>query len=58
MKNTRYRFGPFEFDSEKLELRRQGTVIHLQSQPSRVLAGLVQNADRTGEVTQIRRVFL
>jgi len=41
-----YRFGLFEFDGEKLELRRQGSLIRLQSQPARVLACLVQNADR------------
>jgi DNA-binding winged helix-turn-helix (wHTH) protein/TolB-like protein len=41
-----YRFGLFEFDVEKLELRRQGSLIRLQSQPARVLACLIQNADR------------
>jgi DNA-binding winged helix-turn-helix (wHTH) protein/TolB-like protein len=54
MKCTRYRFGPFEFDSERFELRRQGAVIHLQSQPGRVLACLIQNADRTVSREELR----
>lgn len=47
MKGGRYRFGPFEFDPETLELLRQGAAVHLQSQPGRVLAYLLQNGDRT-----------
>jgi DNA-binding winged helix-turn-helix (wHTH) protein/TolB-like protein len=39
-----FRFGVYEFDLEKLELRRRGSLIPLQSQPSRVLACLIQNA--------------
>lgn len=35
------RFGLFEFDLEKLELRQEGRVVHLQSRPGRVLAMLV-----------------
>jgi len=40
----RFRFGIFEFDVNKLELRRRGTLVPLQTQPSRILACLVQNA--------------
>jgi DNA-binding winged helix-turn-helix (wHTH) protein/TolB-like protein len=40
----RYRFGIFEFDTEKLELWRRGSLIPLQAQPSRVLACLLENA--------------
>jgi len=40
----RFRFGVFEFDLEKLELRRQGSLIPLQTQPGRALACLIQNA--------------
>lgn len=44
---TRRRFGPFEFDLESLELRRDGRPVRLQPQPGRVLALLVEHA---GEV--------
>jgi DNA-binding winged helix-turn-helix (wHTH) protein/TolB-like protein len=40
----RFRFGVFEFDAEKLELSRRGSLIPLQTQPSRILACLVENA--------------
>ena len=40
----RFRFGVFEFDVEKRELWRRGSLIPLQAQPSRVLACLVQHA--------------
>jgi DNA-binding winged helix-turn-helix (wHTH) protein len=52
-----YRFGPFEFDIEKLELRRQGAIVNLQSQPGRVLAYLVQNAGRTVSREELRKVI-
>jgi DNA-binding winged helix-turn-helix (wHTH) protein/TolB-like protein len=54
---TRHRFGPFEFDSEKLELRRQGAVVHLQTQPGRGLACLIQNADRTVSREELRKAI-
>jgi DNA-binding winged helix-turn-helix (wHTH) protein/TolB-like protein len=40
-------FGPFEFDSATRELRRNGDIVKLQSQPAQVLAVLVEHA---GEV--------
>jgi DNA-binding winged helix-turn-helix (wHTH) protein/TolB-like protein len=43
----RYRFGLFEFDAAKLELRREGTLVRLQAQPAQALACLVA---RAGEV--------
>lgn len=49
-----FRFGLFEFDVERLELRRQGSVVHLQSQPSRVLAVLIQNSDRAVSREELR----
>ena len=49
-----YRFGVFEFDAETLELRRQGAIVHLQSQPARVLACLIQNSDRTVTREELR----
>ena len=57
MEHGSYRFGPFEFDTEKLELRRQGAIVNLQSQPGRVLAHLVQNAGRTVSREELRQVI-
>jgi DNA-binding winged helix-turn-helix (wHTH) protein/TolB-like protein len=54
MKSGRYRFGVFEFDADSMELRRQGTVVHLQSQPGRVLACLIENSDRTVTRDELR----
>jgi DNA-binding winged helix-turn-helix (wHTH) protein len=54
MKSGIYRFGVFEFDAETLELRRQGAMVHLQSQPARVLACLIQNSDRTVTREELR----
>jgi len=41
MKHT---FGPFSFDTTTRELRRNGDVVKLQSQPAQVLAVLVEHA--------------
>jgi DNA-binding winged helix-turn-helix (wHTH) protein/tetratricopeptide (TPR) repeat protein/TolB-like protein len=41
------RFGPFELDTERAELRRSGLVLRLPHQPSRLLAMLIR---RAGEV--------
>jgi DNA-binding winged helix-turn-helix (wHTH) protein/TolB-like protein len=49
-----YRFGQFQFDGETLELRRQGAIVHLQTQPARVLACLIQNSDRTVTREELR----
>jgi DNA-binding winged helix-turn-helix (wHTH) protein/TolB-like protein len=54
MKSGIYRFGVFEFDSETMELRRQGAIVHLQSQPARVLACLIQDSDRTVTREELR----
>lgn len=42
----RYQFGMFEFDAATLELRREGQSVRLPMQPARVLAFLVQHADK------------
>ena len=47
MGNGKYRFGLFEFDAAKLELRREGALVRLQTQPAQALACLVA---RVGEV--------
>lgn len=36
------RFGPFEFDSASLELRRRGVTVRIQGQPLQVLALLLE----------------
>jgi DNA-binding winged helix-turn-helix (wHTH) protein len=50
----RYRFGLFEFDDSQLVLRREQTVIRLQSQPARVLACLLSNRERIVSRDELR----
>lgn len=45
MSTTRFRFGIFEFDANARELRRDGRVVRLQSQPAQLLAFLLAHAD-------------
>jgi DNA-binding winged helix-turn-helix (wHTH) protein/TolB-like protein len=52
----RYRFGLFEFDDSQLVLRREQTVVRLQSQPARVLAGLLSNRERIVSRDELRRL--
>ena len=52
---ARFRFGLFELDAETLELRRDGTAVHLQAQPKQVLECLVRNADRTVSREELRK---
>jgi DNA-binding winged helix-turn-helix (wHTH) protein/TolB-like protein len=47
MNSGRFRFGLFEFDTATLELRREGTIVRLQSQPAKVLCCLIK---KPGEV--------
>jgi len=47
MEYERFRFGLFEFNSATRELRREGLLIRLQSQPTQVLACLIE---RPGQV--------
>src|SRR5947209_10625725 len=54
VKSGQFRFGLFEFDAERLELRREGVAAHLQSQPGRVLALLIQNAERAVSREELR----
>jgi DNA-binding winged helix-turn-helix (wHTH) protein/TolB-like protein len=53
----RFRFGVFEFDVEKLELWRRGSLIPLQIQPGRILACLVQNAGQVVTRQQLSKVL-
>lgn len=42
MKTGRFRFGLFEFDTATRELRREGVLVRLQSQPAQVLSCLIE----------------
>jgi DNA-binding winged helix-turn-helix (wHTH) protein/TolB-like protein len=44
MTPPRFRFGLFEFDTATRELRREGTLVRLQSQPAHVLGCLIARA--------------
>ena len=44
MERPRIRFGLFEFDTASRELRREGVLVRLQSQPAQVLACLIERA--------------
>ncbi len=49
-----YRFGPFEFDPEAGELRRQGFRVPLEPQPTKVLGLLLEKAGRTVSREELR----
>jgi DNA-binding winged helix-turn-helix (wHTH) protein/TolB-like protein len=55
MMSSRYRFGLFEFDVDQQALSRQGRPLHLQSQPARVLACLLQHRDRVVSRDELRQ---
>lgn len=44
MDSRRFRFGLFEFDAATLQLRREGILVRLQSQPAQVLGCLIERA--------------
>lgn len=48
-------FGPFEFDSATLELRREGVSVRLQPQPAQVLRALIENPDQVVSREQLRQ---
>ncbi len=48
------RFGRFEFDPEKLELKRDGNPVRLQPQPAQVLALLLERAGETVTREELR----
>jgi TolB-like protein/DNA-binding winged helix-turn-helix (wHTH) protein len=49
-----YRFGPFEFDPEAGELRRQGFRVPLEPQPTKVLGLLLEKAGHTVTREELR----
>jgi len=57
MHSTRFSFGLFEFDTESLELSREGVRIRLQSQPAQVLKCLIEQADRIVSRDDLRQAI-
>jgi DNA-binding winged helix-turn-helix (wHTH) protein/TolB-like protein len=55
MTTGRYRFGLFEFDAARLELRRDGVLVRMQAQPAQVLACLIGRADQVVSREDLRR---
>jgi DNA-binding winged helix-turn-helix (wHTH) protein/TolB-like protein len=55
--SERFRFGLFEFDTAARELRREGTLIRLQSQPAQVLACLIERAGQTVTRDELRQAL-
>jgi DNA-binding winged helix-turn-helix (wHTH) protein/TolB-like protein len=54
MAAQRYRFGLFEFDVSSGELRREGALVRLQSQPAQVLGTLLAHADQVVSREELR----
>jgi DNA-binding winged helix-turn-helix (wHTH) protein/TolB-like protein len=57
MEPNRYRFGLFEFTAEDRELRREGVLVRLQSQPAQVLACLIKRAGQVVSRDELRRTL-
>ncbi|HXJ06936.1 MAG TPA: winged helix-turn-helix domain-containing protein [Candidatus Acidoferrum sp.] len=55
MDSDRFRFGLFEFCLTIRELRREGALLRLQSQPARVLGCLLQHAGQVVSREQLQR---
>ena len=55
MEAGRFRFGLFEFDAATLELRREGVLVRLQSQPAQVLAFLIERGDEIVSRDELRK---
>ncbi|HEY2461775.1 MAG TPA: winged helix-turn-helix domain-containing protein [Candidatus Acidoferrum sp.] len=55
MEPERFRFGLFEFDAVTRELRREGALVRLQSQPAQVLACLIERADQVVSRDDLRK---
>jgi DNA-binding winged helix-turn-helix (wHTH) protein/TolB-like protein len=51
----RFLFGPFEFDSATLDLRRDGAPVRLQSQPAQVLKSLLEHTDQIVSRDDLRK---
>jgi DNA-binding winged helix-turn-helix (wHTH) protein/TolB-like protein len=55
MNSGRFRFGLFEFDATARELRREGVLVRLQSQPAQVLSCLIEHAGKVVSREELRR---
>jgi DNA-binding winged helix-turn-helix (wHTH) protein/TolB-like protein len=55
--SKRFSFGLFEFDTETLELSREGVRVRLQSQPAQVLKYLIEQADRIVSRDDLRQAI-
>src|SRR3984957_2359694 len=55
MDSGRFRFGLFEFDLATRELRREGVLLRLQSQPAQVLSRLILRAGQAVSREELRR---
>lgn len=51
----RFRFGLFEFDSASKELRREGVLVRLQSQPAQMLACLLEHPSGVVSREELRK---
>jgi len=54
MSSDRFRFGLFEFDPAVRELRREGVLVRLQSQPAQVLSCLLEHSGRIVSRDELR----
>jgi DNA-binding winged helix-turn-helix (wHTH) protein/TolB-like protein len=57
MEPNRYRFGLFEFTAKARELRREGVLVRMQSQPAQVLACLIKRAGQVVSRDELRRTL-
>jgi DNA-binding response OmpR family regulator len=57
MESERFRFGLFEFDTATRELRREGVLVRLQSQPAQVLACLIALAGQVVSREELRKML-
>jgi DNA-binding winged helix-turn-helix (wHTH) protein/TolB-like protein len=57
MESGRFRFGLFEFNAATKELRREGMLLRLQSQPAQLLACLVGRAGQTVSREELRKAL-
>ena len=55
MNSGHFRFGLFDFDVPARELRREGALVHLQSQPAQVLSCLVEHAGKVVSREELHR---
>jgi len=57
MATGRFRFGLYEFDAAKCELRREGNLVRLQAQPAQVLSCLVDHAGQVVTREELRQAI-